>query len=203
MTLSTSQLRSLGSVLYFAAAALMINIMAQFTVQVWPIKFGELNWRVGAAGLFMDVLMNGMVPMAMMFFAAFMNEDRKLLQAFRWISLVLGVVTIGMLLGFALDAVQIRSQLPQNVKAVFLKTALRASLSAVLCSTAFIWMSFSLAKVLKSQGVVRASGVKDPAQESMLMVGTSREPSPSRPNLRAIDSSDSKTEAATGLAIDI
>lgn len=199
MNFSTSQLRALGSVLYFAAVALILNILAQFAVQVWPIKFGELNWRVGAAGLFMDVLMNSIVPIAMVYFAAFMNEDRKLLTAMRWISLIVGILTVLLFFGFVLDAVQIRSQLPQNVKSVFLKTAMRACMSAILCATAFFWMYVALGKVMKSQGVVRAPGTKDPAQESMLMVG-SREPS--RPNLRAVES-DATVEKKSALAVDL
>ena len=49
MNLSTTQLRMLGSVLYFAGVALIINFIAQFTITTWPFKFGELNWRVGSA----------------------------------------------------------------------------------------------------------------------------------------------------------
>ena len=203
MNLSTIQLRQLGSVMYFAAAALILNFFAQFTIQVWPFKFGELNWRVGAVGLVMDALIATVVPQAIMYTAAVMNNDRKTLQMLRWITFFLGLATIGMLLMFALDSVQIRATLPQNVKGNFMKVALRAGFVGVLMSILFTWFGLAMGKVLKSQGTMRVnSGVKE-SSEGMLMVGT-RE---ARPNLRAVDTSDGKKEAKKegtgGLSIDI
>lgn len=193
MNLSSTQLRMLGSVMYFAAIALIISAAAQFTIPVWPLKPSELNWRVGASGLLMDALLATVVPQAMLYFAAFMNNDRKTLQVLRWVTLATGLVTIGLLALFALDSVQIRAQLPQNVKGQFIKAALKAALVGTLVSALFIWFGLTVGKVLKSQGVAR--GV-DPAKDGMLMVGA-REASPSRPTLRAIDSIDTKKKEGT------
>jgi len=203
MNLSSTQLRMLGSVMYFAAAALILNFFAQFTIQVWPFKFTELNWRVGASGLVMDALISTVVPQALMYFAAFLNNDRKTLQILRWVTLLAGLATMGLLLLFALDSVQIRAQLPQNVKGNFMKVALRAGFVGVLLSTLFVWLGLTVGKVLKSQGSVRTIGGKEPAQEGLLVVGN-REPA--RPNLRSIDSSEarmeSKKDGTGGLSID-
>lgn len=191
MNLSTTQLRLLGSVMYFAAAALIINYFAQFTIQVWPFKFGELNWRVGASGLIMDALLSTVIPQALLYFAAFLNNDRKTLQFLRWVTLFVGIATIALLGFFLLDSVQIRAQLPQNIKGNFMKVALRAGLVGVLLSILFVWFGLTMGKVLKSQGTVRTVGGKDPAQEGMLMV-SSREPA--RPTLRSIDTHESKKD---------
>ena len=200
MNLSSTQLRLLGSVMYFAAAVLILNYFAQFTIQVWPLKFEELNWRVGATGLVMDALLSTVVPQAIIYVAAIMNNDRKTIQALRWITLLAGLATIALLFMFALDSVQIRAQLPQNVKGNFMKVALRAGFVGILLSTLFIWLGMTMGKVLKSQGVARGN-VKD--ADSMLMVGTRD----ARPNLRAIDTSDSKKEmkkeGTGGLSIDV
>ncbi len=189
MNLSSTQLRMLGSVMYFAAAALILNFFAQFTIQVWPFKFTELNWRVGASGLVMDALISTVVPQALMYVAAFMNNDRKTLQLLRWVALLAGLATVALLLLFALDSVQIRAQLPQNVKGNFMKVALRAGFVGILLSTLFIWLGLTVGKVLKSQGAVRTIGGKEPAQEGLLVVGN-REPA--RPNLRSIDTAEGK-----------
>ena len=193
MNLSATQLRQLGSVIYYAAVALMINSFAQFAIQVWPLKLSELNWRVGAAGLLMDALLGTVLPLVLFTFAAFMNNDRRLLQVLRWAAIVIGVLTIALLVSFALDSVQIRAQLPQNVKGNFIKVAARASLIGVLLASLFIWTGLTMGKVLKSQGTVRTAGTAGtaPAQEGMLLVG-SREPA--RPALRAVDGSDAKTD---------
>ena len=198
MNLSTTQLRMLGSVMYFAAFSLFVSFLADLVIKIWPIKLSELNWRVGASGLVMDVLMASIVPLAIFYFAAFMNNDRKTLQFMRWLTVAVGVLAIGLLGLFALDAVQIRAQLPQNVKAQFIKAALKASLQGTLSATLFIWFGLTVGKVMKSAGVARGADAK----EGMLMVG-SREASPSRPNLRAIDANDSKKKEGTaGLSID-
>lgn len=203
MNLSTSQLRMLGSVMYFAAFPLLVNYMAEFMIKVWPMKFSELNWRVGAAGLVTDVLLGTIIPQAFLYFAAFMRGDRKTLQVLRWITLVTGVLAIALLLGFTLDSVQIRSQLPQNLKGNFMKAALKAGLIGTMLASLFIWFGLTVGKVLKSQGTVRAAGGVGEAspESSMLMVG-SREPS--RANLRAIDG-DAKKEKKdnVGLTVDI
>ena len=198
MNLSTTQLRMLGSVMYFAAFSLFVSFLADLVIKIWPIKLSELNWRVGASGLVMDVLMASIVPLAIFYFAAFMNNDRKTLQFMRWLTVAVGVIAIGLLGLFALDAVQVRAQLPQNVKAQFIKAALKASLQGTLSATLFIWFGLTVGKVMKSAGVARGADAK----EGMLMVG-SREASPSRPNLRAIDANDSKKKEGTaGLSMD-
>jgi len=119
------------------------------------------------------------------------------------VTLLAGLATMGLLLLFALDSVQIRAQLPQNVKGNFMKVALRAGFVGVLLSTLFVWLGLTVGKVLKSQGSVRTIGGKEPAQEGLLVVGN-REPA--RPNLRSIDSSEarmeSKKDGTGGLSID-
>ena len=198
MNLSTTQLRLLGSVMYFAAFSLFASSVSDLVIKVWPLKVSELNWRVGASGLVMDVLVSSIVPLALFFFAAFMNSDRKTLQFMRWLTLAVGVMAIGLLGLFALDAVQIRAQLPQNVKSQFIKAALKASLQGTLSAALFVWFGLTVGKVLKSAGVARGAEPK----EGMLMVG-SREASPSRPNLRAIDPNEGKKkEGAPGLSLD-
>jgi hypothetical protein len=203
MNLSSTQLRLLGSVMYFAAVALIINFLAQFTITVWPLKFGELNWRVGSTGLFMDVLLSSVVPLAILQVAALMNNDRKLLQFMRIAILILGLLTIALLAMFALDSVQIWAQLNQNMKGTFMKVAMRAALVGVLLAVLFPWFGINMGKVLKSQGLVRTPGAKESAQEQMLMVGTTN----TRPNLRAIDPSEPKKdvrkEGTGGLSIDM
>lgn len=204
MNLSTTQLRMLGSVMYFAAVALIINYFAQLTIQVWPVKVGELNWRVGAAGLFMDALLSTVVPLVMIYVAAFMNNDRKMIGFLRILSIIVGVATIALLCAFALDSVQIRAALPQNVKGNFMKVALRAALIGTMLAVLFIWAGVTMGKVLKSQGTARTASGRD---DNMLMVGSTREPS--RPNLRAIDTAEGGSkkggskEATSGLTIDM
>lgn len=200
MNLSTSQLRMLGSVLYFAAVVLIINTFAQFTITVWPLKFAELNWRAGASGLVMDAFLASVVPLGMMYFAGFMNDDRKVLRFLGIITLVLGVTTIGLLLLFLLDSIQLRAQLPQNVKAQFMKAALRAGLVGTLMSALSIWSGLTVSKVLKSQGALRTAGAGGNDRDGMLMVGDK----PARPNLRSIDGAkDSKKDASAPLSVEL
>jgi hypothetical protein len=205
MNLSTTQLRLLGNLLYFAAAALIINFFAEFVIKVWPLKMGELNWRAGAIGLLMDVFLATLVPTAMMYFAAIMNNQRKVLRFLSILSLIAGILSVALLLMFALDSIQVRTQLPQNVKMQFYKVAMRAAMVGTMFATASIWLFVSIGNVMKSVGTVRVGeGVAVGEKEGMLMVGT-RE-APRRP-LRSIDGAESKAESkkegAATLSIDI
>jgi len=206
MNLSTTQRRMLGSVLYFAAVTLIINAFALLVIKVWPFKLGELNWRVGAAGLFPEAMLATVLPQVLIYTAAFLNEDRRLLAVLRWASLVVGILLFGLLAFFALDSVQIRAALPQNVKANFMKVALQAALIGTFLAALHVWVGVTLGKVLKSQGTVRvAGGSKESSQDGMLMVGSSREPS--RPALRSVDADGAKKElkkeGTSGLTLDM
>lgn len=188
MNLSSSQQRMLLSVATFAAAVMLVSVVAEFAIQIWPLKFGELNWRVGAAGLLLDAFVKTIPAQIVLYFAAAATDSRKLLKTYAIIAFVLGVVSVGVLGFFALDAVQLRATLPQNVKQQFLKVALRASLVGILGAILFFIAGVRTLKVLKSGGAVRTSGgsarAAEPADESMLMI--SRPAAPARPSLTAI-----------------
>ena len=185
MNLSTSQQRTLLSAAMFAAVVMLIGTGAELVIQTWPIKFGELNWRVGSFGLFLDALAKAIPGLALLYFAAALSDSRKLLKALAILAILLGIVAIPALGMFALDGVQMRATLPQQAKGVFTKVALRAGLMGVLSAILFITTGFRTLKVLKSGGAVRAGGPR-PAEtdENMLMIA--RPATPARPNLTAI-----------------
>lgn len=188
MNLSSSQQRTLLSVATFAAAVMLVNVVAEFAIQVWPLKFGELNWRVGAAGLLLDAFVKTIPAQVVLYFAAAVTDSRKLLRTYAILGVVLGAVAIGVLAFFALDAIQLRATLPQNVKQQFLKVALRAALVGVLGAILFFLAGVRTLKVLKSGGAVRTSGsgprAAEQADESMLMIA--RPATPARPSLTAV-----------------
>lgn len=188
MNLSSSQQRTLLSVATFAASVMLISVVAEFAIQVWPLKFSELNWRVGAAGLLLDAFVKTVPAQIVLYFATAVTDARKLLKAYAIIAFVLGVVAVVTLGFFALDAVQLRATLPQNVKQQFLKVALRAALVGVCGATLFFIAGVRTLKVLKSGGAVRSAGgsrATESADESMLVIARPSA-TPARPNLTAV-----------------
>jgi hypothetical protein len=188
MNLSSSQLKAIGNVLTFAAVVLLAWVFSDMVIKIWPIKVGELNWRVGFTGLFIESTVAALPAITMLFVSAFIGNQRAWLRVLSVIMLVLGVMVIGMLLGFALDATQLRATIPQNLKGTFTKAVFKASLGGILLGCLLPWTFVTLNKVLKSQGTARA-GVREkesPDSGNLLMVGNRGE-TPARPSLRAID----------------
>lgn len=188
MNLSSSQLKALGNLLTFAAVVLLSWIFADIVIKTWPFKVGELNWRVGFTGLFIEGLVASLPAMTLLFLSAFLNSQRRFLRVLSIVMLVLGIVMIGLLLTFALDATQLRATLPQNLKGTFIKAVLKAALGGVFLGILFPLVFTTLTKVLKSVGTVR-TGVreKEPAPDGGLLMVGNRGETPARPSLRAID----------------
>lgn len=185
MNLSTSQQRTLLSTATFAAIVMLIGTAAEFAIQTWPLKFGELNWRVGSFGLFLDALAKSIPGLALLYFAAALSDSRKVLKTLGFLAILLGVLAIPALGMFALDGVQMRATLPQQAKGVFTKVALRAALMGTLSAILFISTGLRTLKVLKSGGAVRAGGTR-PAETDDNMLMIARPAAPARPNLTAI-----------------
>ena len=196
MNFSSTQQRTLLSIATVAAWVLLLNIMAEFAIQIWPLKFGELNWRVGSAGLLIDAFVKTLPAQIVLWFAAAATDARKTLRIYGFIALLLAIVTVVVLGFFALDAVQIRATLPQNAKGVFLKVALRAALVGGLLSVLFILAFVRVNSVLKSLGVARGSGARQSeSEDGMLLVARPGAPAP-RPTLTAVKGDEAKPAEA-------
>lgn len=196
MNLSSSQQRTLLSIATVAAWVVLLNIMAEFAIQIWPLKWGELNWRVGASGLLIDAFVKTIPAQIVLWFAAAATDSRKALRVYGIIALVLALVTVVTLGFFALDAVQLRATLPQNVKGTFLKVALRAGLMGTLLTGLFITAFVRGNKVLKSAGASRAGGRAAESEDGMLMIARPAAPAAPRPNLTAVKGDDTKAVEA-------
>ncbi|MCU0626589.1 MAG: hypothetical protein MUF21_08930 [Gemmatimonadaceae bacterium] len=187
MNLSTSQQRALLSLASFAAVILLINVAAEFMVQVWPLKFGELTWRVGSTGLIMESLVKALPGLVLLYFVAALSDARKLMRFYSIVGLVVGIAVLGLLVFFALDTVQLRASVPQQTKSLLTKVALRAGLVGTLSAALLIWAGVAVNKVLKSAGVVSRSGARQADSgndDGLLMIG--RPAAPARPNLTAV-----------------
>jgi hypothetical protein len=196
MNFSSTQQRTLFSIATLAAWVLLLNIMAEFTIQIWPLKFGELNWRVGTAGLLIDAFVKTLPAQIVLWFAAAATGARTLLRVYGILALVLALTTIVVLGFFALDAVQMRAVLPQNVKGTFLKVALRAALMGTLLTGLFILAFVRVNSVLKSLGVARSGGRAVESDEGMLLVARPGAPAAPRPNLTAVKGDEAKPAEA-------
>jgi hypothetical protein len=218
MNLSSSQLKALGNVLTFAAFVLFTWIFSDVLIKIWPLKIGELNWRVGFTGLFIEGWVASLPALSMLFLAAFLNNQRTLLRVLSFAALALGIILLGLLLTFALDATQLRATIPQNMKGTFMKAVLKAALGGTFLVILFPLLFTTVNKVLKSAGTVRTNArEKETAEGGLLMVGNRGE-TPARPSLRAIDpskevaskatkdiaeSKDAKSTGPTELAVDL
>ena len=130
-----NQQKSLAYPAYLLAAALFLLPLAEILATSWPLRFGTVSWRFGAAGLVSSAVLMQMlgaliavavaggvlafVIMALLF-------DQRVMQR---VLLVLcgmaALVLVGMAALFLLDALQMRGQVrPQLVRAFDVATLL-------------------------------------------------------------------------------
>ncbi len=100
---------------YLLAMLLVIMPIADAIMSMWPLRFGEEQWRYGAVGAFSNVTL---VPLLGLFIAITMSialDHRRTRKVIGWICAVTAVVFGIVLAVFILDYFQTRA----NVRAQF------------------------------------------------------------------------------------
>jgi hypothetical protein len=111
--------RAVISGVYCIAALMVIMPLSELTLRVWPIRIGETSWRFGASGLFSSALLLPLLGLIVAGAVAFLSGNRTLvrvLAGFTAAAAALLVLASGL---FALDAVQMRSNVVPEAKTAF------------------------------------------------------------------------------------
>jgi hypothetical protein len=104
------QSRQLSFPGYLVAFALMLLPLMDALLQVLPIRIHEARWRFGTFGLMSNALL---IPLFGIWFAlalAAYFDHRRFQRVLAFVCFVTAVVALGLLAIFALDALQVRSQ---------------------------------------------------------------------------------------------
>jgi hypothetical protein len=137
--------KSFGWPAYLTFSLLIIFPLLDAFLTVWPIRAGEVSWRFGAVGIFSRALMTPLFALVLAYAVALALEHRVMQRV---ISVFAGIGALCMLAAsgfFILDAVQMRTQVQEQMKTAFDvasvvalgKITIVAIVAIVLCVAAF------------------------------------------------------------------
>jgi hypothetical protein len=130
----------LAGAVYLTAALLAVIPVFDLLSTVWPLQPRNLSWRYGFLGLlgnfFLTPMLGGVLASAT---AALLRHTLTLrVLSFAYIGLA-ALLAVGLLL-FAMDVVQLRAQLTEDVIPNYQRTAALAASKYVLGMVALIWL---------------------------------------------------------------
>ena len=129
--------RQLAPGAYFVAAVLFVAPLFDSSVSLAPWNFGSAQWRFGAIGLLSNTLMIvALGALIAVVTAVTLHQDRmrRIVGAASWLLSVLLIVAIA---GFALDAVQSRSQIRGDMLFSYRLASLTAGVKLLIGALTF------------------------------------------------------------------
>lgn len=106
-----TSLRRLAFPALILSAVLILFPLLELAQAIWPLRPGEMPWRVLSVGLFSRMLVTPLLGLAFAYGAALLLERRGLLRA---LSVFTGLLAVLLLLGlafYALDVLELRAQI--------------------------------------------------------------------------------------------
>jgi hypothetical protein len=117
---------------YCIAAMMVIMPLSELALRVWPLRIGETSWRFGAAGLFSSALLLPLLGLMVAGAVAFLSGNRTLVRALAGFTAAAGALLVLSSGLFALDAVQMRSNVVPEAKTAFDVASAQALLKFLL-----------------------------------------------------------------------
>ncbi len=122
--------------LYFAVLLIVLPAV-DFTTNVWPLRFGDVQWRFGAIGLLAGFTLTPLLGIFGALLAASLLELTAVQRVIAFLSVALAAILVLALPLFVLDWLQMRASAPPeavgpmdvgSIKAMFKHLAVAASL---------------------------------------------------------------------------
>ena len=111
-----NQLRRAVLAAYVVAGILLVFTALDLAQATWPPNPGDLGWRVITVGLLSRVLVTPILALLLIHVAALFSEHRRVLMTMAVADAVLAIVLLLGLGAFALDALQMRTQVGPDAR---------------------------------------------------------------------------------------
>jgi chromate transport protein ChrA len=167
--------RRIAAAAYAVAALLFLVPISEMGAQLqWHFAPSAIQWRVGVVGLLSGVVS----PVFAIFLAAataYFADHRRTLRAFSALSLLGALLLIGLIITFALDALQLRGNVRPEAARTFNVAALKAVVNLFLMSVALGVVGFTGWRAARWAGKEgRASRKTASAADGALIARTTR-----------------------------
>jgi len=135
--LSSSYRPALKS-LYGVGVLLTLAGVVDPLIKIWPLRMGEAGWRFGAVGMASGIVGAVVFALVWLLGVAMVLEHRRVVRVLSAFSLFLAVCTLGALVGFGLDFLQLRASVNPQFKGAFDVAALKAIVLLTISVPVFI-----------------------------------------------------------------
>lgn len=157
-----AQHRQIALPTYLVALAFLLIPPLDALMQALPPRIHDPKWRFGVFGLESNALMLPMAGLLIAFMATVFFEHRTFQRILGILSAIAAVLIIVALGFFALDALQLHSQVNPAAKLAYkvaTTTALLKSILGILTLGAFAYASFKAPKVARATKAARSGGL--------------------------------------------
>ena len=104
---------------YFVALLLIFIPISEVVLAAWPLRIGEVTWRYGAFGMIGQGVMTPLLGLLMVLWTAVALQQRWLVKTLTVLCYVGAVIFAGMIALFALDTLQMRAAVADEVRRAF------------------------------------------------------------------------------------
>ncbi len=145
---------------YFIGLLFVVTPFVDSVAQVWPPMPGSTGWRYGLVGIGANFLISVLFGILLLAIVAAVRGHRGVLRAVGVLSLLLGLGSVGAAIGFALDALQVRTSIPRaNTQALrmFDIGAVKAGIKYLVSGLVLLWMAWMTwraARIIPHRGKV-------------------------------------------------
>lgn len=128
---------------YLVAIAMLLIPMADSWTTLFPWNLGDARWRFGAVGLISNALMIPLAGLLIAFTVAWAREQRRVMRIIGVVGFVGALLCILALGSFALDSLQTRSQVRDEMRLSFTVASITAALKTLLGGATFLAFGLS------------------------------------------------------------
>jgi len=156
----TTGLAAYAGPAYLVAALLIAYSGLDYLGAVWPIIPSEVSWRYSSAGILTGFALTPLLGMLLAVLVATATGQRRALKAIATASLLLAAMFTLVLLGFGLDALQMRRDAPPEARRLFDQGIAKAGIKYLGAIVAWGWLGIRSWRVAGRQ---KLAGSADPS----------------------------------------
>ncbi|HSJ26473.1 MAG TPA: hypothetical protein VK929_17470 [Longimicrobiales bacterium] len=134
--------RMLISAGYIIAVVTAVLAVSDLVMASWPLRFGDVRWRLGAAGFVTTAMPALLTSFFIAGVTAWFLQHRLVLKGFAGLGAGMAVLSAVMLPVFASDFLQVRQLVRAEAMAGFDVTVIRGALVLGVATLAFAWLSY-------------------------------------------------------------
>lgn len=132
---------------YLVALLLMAYSAIDYVGAVWPFMPSDVNWRYGSAGMLTGFALTPLLGMLVILVVATTTGQQRVLRLAATVSLCLAAAFLLILLGFGLDALQVRRDAPTEARRLFDQGVAKAVFKHAGVIAAWGWLGFRGSRV--------------------------------------------------------